>query len=351
MVETAIQAAFTGPVKSESKTPSNEVATVLIDPTGDLILEVRERDGLQASAIRVSSALMAHHSVVLRGVLDPDFKLDASLDPENPMTLTVKGDPCEMRLLCAVFHCQHDEIPVKLDFDMLRALARLAGTWQCRDAFKRFVQLWLLALLEDLMEKGFIEEDGSSFFKSAVNLMSIANAFQLGEPFCLKLLHKCYEHLPFHSHTLGTGSCKLSTWEEKMRSVHLEAKLMILEAINLCVEGLKKRDEFQRCRKKSRCSGQLLPPDPDPLTMLESASLYPASAISNESISSLYSKLPIISMLDSRMFRCECQSCGRFYYWNWDNEPHYDRIKKALVKAQALFKHLEVEWRHHYTSD
>ncbi|KIW31444.1 uncharacterized protein PV07_03094 [Cladophialophora immunda] len=115
------------------------MATIDIDPVGDLVIEIEDE------RLRISSKVLSLASPVFGAMLSSGFK-EGSLQTveDNPRIIPLPEDDLEaFKLICKIIHFQLDQIPQELKIDSLENLALVCDKYQCTVAMRHCAALWL----------------------------------------------------------------------------------------------------------------------------------------------------------------------------------------------------------------
>ncbi|EXJ71548.1 uncharacterized protein A1O5_05356 [Cladophialophora psammophila CBS 110553] len=123
------------------------MATIDIDPDGDLIVEIEEQ------RLRISSKVISLASPVFCAMLRSGFKEGTSqATTSDPRIIPLPEDDLEaFKLVCRVIHFQLDQIPQELKIDALEKLALVCDKYQCTIAMRHCAALWLQRLSDTFL--------------------------------------------------------------------------------------------------------------------------------------------------------------------------------------------------------
>ena len=114
--------------------------------------------GLRAY-IRVSAKHISFASPVFKELLTGDWKESVTFREKGSVELTMEGWDLEaLLILLRAIHGLHDNVPRKLNLEMLAKIAVLLDYYQCKEAVGFFTDSWV-STLEDKVPTGFLIRD------------------------------------------------------------------------------------------------------------------------------------------------------------------------------------------------
>ncbi|KAF2135471.1 uncharacterized protein K452DRAFT_239296 [Aplosporella prunicola CBS 121167] len=116
------------------------MTTVIIDPHGDLILQVEDE------CISVSSKVLSLVSPVFEAMMKPNFKEGIELQTvkSTQSTISLHEDDIEALIIfCKVIHHRAHEIPQVPSPSCLEKLAYICDKYQCTGSMRAYGTLWL----------------------------------------------------------------------------------------------------------------------------------------------------------------------------------------------------------------
>ena len=130
-------------VNMEDSTSNPDLLHIAIDPEGDVLLELADRQ------LQVSSKLMSIASTVFKALFGPAFAEGSLRSSEHVIRVLLPDDDEEaMTALCSILHYRFDLVPKKLHSDVLEELALLADKYDCVNALSMWSAQHLAGLLE-----------------------------------------------------------------------------------------------------------------------------------------------------------------------------------------------------------
>lgn len=122
----------------------NEASQVVIDPNGDISLEVSHPNG--KLNLLVSSHCLILASPVFATMLGSQFKEGVrtrSISGKTPLVLLPEDDAEAFVVLCHVIHHQTDEIPRNLPLACLKNLAIICDKYDCANVLAAWASVWI----------------------------------------------------------------------------------------------------------------------------------------------------------------------------------------------------------------
>jgi hypothetical protein len=148
----------------------DDVRTFLIDPDGDVLLEV---SGLaEKSRLRVSSSILSLASSVFKKMFQSGFKEGHGLSSTNPRSIPLPEDDGEgVTVVCNILHHRVDDVPLDIATDCLISIATICDKYELARVIAPWSSIWLRRQTETAVG------DDLNRLLSAAYVLDIPDAF------------------------------------------------------------------------------------------------------------------------------------------------------------------------------